>query len=146
MTAKGCHDSQIAGHFGQEKRIENVCRDFYWKGLTNWINDYFRSCEECQHNKSPRHARFGLLQPLQVPVAAWTSIATDFITQLPKSQGRTQIMVVVDRFTKRAHFTRLEQNATAKDLADVFLRGVCKLHGLPTEIISDMDSKFTGEF
>ena len=146
QIAKGCHDSQIAGHFRQEKTIEIVCRDFYWKGLTTWINDYVRSCYECQHNKSPRHARFGLLQHLQVPYAAWTSISTDFITQLPESQGRTQIMVVVDRFTKMAHFIALEENATAKDVANVFLREVWKLHGLPTEIISDMDAKFSAEF
>ena len=87
IIAKGCHDSQIAGHFGQEKMIEIVCRDFYWKGLTNCINDYVQSCDECQHNKSPRHAHFRLLQPLQVTFfPAWTSISTDFMTQLPESQ------------------------------------------------------------
>ena len=37
-------------------------------------------------------------------------------------------MVVVDRFTKMAHFLALEQNATAKNVADVFLRKVWKLH------------------
>ena len=146
QIATGCHDSQIAGHFGQEKTIEILCRDVYWKGLTAWINDYVRSCDKCQHNKSQRHALFGLLQPLQVPYAAWTSISTDLITQLPESQGMTQIMVVVDRFTKMAHFIALEQNATAKNVADIFLRELWKLHGLPTEIISDMDAKFSGEF
>jgi len=55
-------------------------------------------------------------------------------------------MVVIDRFTKMAHFISLKENATAKDVADTFLREVCKLHGLPTEIISDMDAKFSGEF
>ena len=55
-------------------------------------------------------------------------------------------MVVVYRFTKMAHFIGLEQNATAKDMANVFLREVWRLHGLPTEIISDMDAKFSGEF
>ena len=124
IIAKGCHDSQIAGHLGQEKTIEIVCRDFYWKGLTNWINDYVLSCHECQHNKSPRHARCGLLQPLQVPFAAWTSISTNFITQLPESQGRTQIMQVVDRFTNKAHFIGLEHNASAQDVANVFLREI----------------------
>ena len=55
-------------------------------------------------------------------------------------------MVVVDQFTKMALFIALEQTATAKDAADVFLREVWKLHGLPTEIISDIDAKFSGEF
>ena len=67
QNAKGCHNSQIAGHFGQEKTIEIVCQDFYWKGVTAWINDYLRCYDQCQNNKSPRHTCFGLLQPLQVP-------------------------------------------------------------------------------
>jgi len=87
--AQGCHDSLVAGHFGQEKTIEIVTRDFYWKGLADWIRDYVRSCDECQHSKSPRHAKYGLLQPLEVPYAAWSSISTDFITQLPELQGKT---------------------------------------------------------
>jgi len=144
--AKGCHDSQVAGHFGMEKTIEIVTRDFYWDKLTQWMNDYFRSCDEGQHNKSPRHARWGLLQPLETPYAAWISISTDFITQLPESQGYTQVMVVVDRFTKMVHIICLPTEATVKDVATVFLREVWKLHGLPTEIISDMDPKFSGEF
>ena len=55
-------------------------------------------------------------------------------------------MVVVDRFTKIAHFIGLETDATAKDVADTFLQEVCRLHGLPSEIISDMDAEFSGEF
>jgi len=65
--AQGCHDSIVAGHFGQEKTIAIVTRDFYWKGLAEWIKDYVRSCDECEHSKSPRHAKYGLLQPLEVP-------------------------------------------------------------------------------
>ena len=55
-------------------------------------------------------------------------------------------MVVVDQFTKMAHFIGLENKATARDMADLFLEEVWKHHGLPTEIISDMDAKFAGEF
>ena len=143
---KGCDDSKVGGHFGEEKTIELVTRNFYWKNLTDWINDYVRSCDECQHNKSPRHAKYGLLQPLEVPYAAWTSISTDFITQLPESQGYTKIMAVVDGFTKIGHFIGLATNATAKDVADTFLREVSRRHGLPSEIILDKDVKFASEF
>jgi len=55
-------------------------------------------------------------------------------------------MVVVDRFTKMAHFISLNENPTAKDVADIFAREIWKLHSLPSEIISDMDAKFSGEF
>jgi len=129
-----------------EKTIEIIMRDLYWKGLTEWINDYVRSCDKCQHNKSPQYTRWGLLQPLEMPYVAWNSISTDFITQLPESQGYTQIIVLVDRFTKMADFIGLLTNATRKDVANIFLREVWKLHCVPMEIISDMDAKFSGEF
>jgi len=145
--APGCHNALVAGHFGQEKTIEIGTRDFYWKRLADWIRDYdVRSCDECQHSKSPRHAKSGLLQLLEVPDAAWSSISTDFITQRPELHGKTQIIVVVDRFTKMAHYIGLHENATAKDVGDTFLQEVWKVDRLPTEIISDMDAKFSGEF
>ena len=135
-----------AGHFGQENTIELVTRNLYWDKLTDWMNDYIRSCDECQQNKSPRHRKYGLLEALEVPYAAWTSISVDIITQFPESQGNAEIMVVVDRFTKMAHFLGLERNATARDVADTFLKEVWKLHGLPSEIISNMVAMFSGEF
>jgi len=145
-SAKGCHDSKVAGHFGQDKMIELVMRNFHWEKLAEWINDYVLSCDECQHNKSPRHAKYGLLQPLEVPYAAWTSISVDFIMLLPESQGQTQIIVVVDHFTKMAHFIGLVPNPTTKDVADTFLKEVWKLDGLLSEIVSDMDANLSGEF
>jgi len=66
--------------------------------------------------------------------------------QLPESQVKTQIMIVVDQFTKKAHFIGLHENATVNDVADTFLREVWKLHGFPTEIISTMDAEFSSKF
>ena len=80
LIAKGCHNSQVAGHFRQEKSLEIITQDFYCKGLTDWVNNYVCSCTACQQAKSPQHARFGLLNPLQVPTAAWASTSVDLIT------------------------------------------------------------------
>ena len=45
-----------------------------------------------------------------------------------------------------AYFIGLHENATANDVVDTPLREVWKLHGIPTEIIFDMNAKFSGEF
>ena len=52
----------------------------------------------------PRHAKHGLLHPLELPCKMWKHISTDFITDLPGSSDCTKILVVVNRFTKMAHF------------------------------------------
>jgi len=108
------------------------------------IIEFIRSCPECQLNKTAHHQPYGLISPLKLPYAPWQSIAMDFITELPVSKGCDQLWVVIDRFTKMAHFLPLPQNGkTAVDLAVVFAREVWKFHGIPTDIVSDRDSRFT---
>jgi len=70
----------------------------------------------------------------------------DFITELPTSEGCDQVWVVIDRFTKMAHFLPLRKDGkVAADLAIIFAKEVWKHQGLPTDIVSDRDSRFTSE-
>jgi hypothetical protein len=141
---KSEHDSKIAGHFGQDKTIELVRRHFWWPKMNEAIVDYIRSCPDCQRDKSRRHRQYGLLSPLELPHAPWQSIAMDFITDLPASDGHTELWVVVDRFTKMAHFIPLRKDQKkAEDLCHVFAREIWRLHGVPRDIVSDRDSRFT---
>jgi len=70
----------------------------------------------------------------------------DFIEGLPKSQGKSCVMVVVDKFTKYSHFLALSHPFTAAGIAKVFFDNIYKLHGLPDSIVSDRDRVFTSSF
>ena len=70
----------------------------------------------------------------------------DFITGLPKSEGKSVIMVVVDRITKYAHFSTLSHPFKASTVATTFMDIIKKLHGSPRVIVSDKDPIFTGNF
>jgi len=59
----------------------------------------------------------------------------DFIEGLPKSEGYDVILVVVDRFTKYAHFVALKHPFTAPTVAKAVFDNVVKLHGLPKTIV-----------
>ena len=140
------HDSKVAGHFGQDKTIEIVRRNFWWPKMDSDIIGYIQSCLECQQDKSRRHRQYGLLSPLELPYAPWQSIAMDFITDLPESSMCTELWVVVDRFSKMAHFIPLSPGGKkAEDLARIFAREIWRLHGLPRDIVSDRDSRFTSD-
>jgi len=138
------HDTKVAGHMGQDKTIELIRRNFWWPKMNERIIDFVRSCPECQQNKANRHQPYGLSSPLELPYAPWQSIAMDFITELPLSEGCDQLWVIIDRFTKMVHFLLL-RNKTAADLAVIFGREIWKHHGLPADIVSDRDSRFTSE-
>ena len=70
----------------------------------------------------------------------------DFITGLPKSEGKSVIMVVGDRLTKYAHFCALSHPFNASTVATAFMETIQKLHGTPKIIVSDRDPIFTGNF
>jgi len=70
----------------------------------------------------------------------------DFIIGLPPSQEYTMILVVVDRFTKGAHFGALNSHFSAHKVAILFLDMICKLHGIPRSIIWDRDPIFVSRF
>ena len=103
-------------------------------------------CVTCQQNKSEHALPTGLLQLLPIPEKKWESISMDFITGLPKVQGKDCIYVVVDRLTKFAHFYAIPTEYNAVQVAELFFREVFRLHGLPKNIVSDRDNRFIGTF
>jgi hypothetical protein len=65
----------------------------------------------------------------------------DFITDLPWSEDCDQLWVIVDRFTKMAHFILLKkEQKMAEHLVKIFTCEIWMFHGIPTDIISDCDS------
>jgi hypothetical protein len=127
------HDSKVAGHMGQDKTIKIIKHNFFWPGMDKYIEDFVHSYESCQDSKALRHVCYGLLSPLELAYVLCQSISIDFIVDLPKLNGHTQIWVIVDRFTKIAHLILLKNDAKqSKDLAKIFVSNIWHLHGLPT--------------
>ncbi|GJW39764.1 putative reverse transcriptase domain-containing protein [Tanacetum coccineum] len=71
----------------------------------------------------------------------------DFITKLPKtSNGPDTIWVIVDRFTKSAHFIPTRETDSTETLTRLYIKEIVSRHGVPISIISDRDSHFTSGF
>ena len=107
------------------------------------IKRYVKNCDTCQRSKAVRHAPYGLLQPNEVPDQPWRSIAMDFITDLPKSDGYDTKLVVIDRLTKMSHFIPCKRDLDARQFATLFMQNIVRLHGIPRDIIIDRGSLFT---
>ena len=63
------HDSRIAGHFGKNKTIELIKRNFWWPHMKRTITEYVQSCVPWKQDQARRHRKYGLLSPLEIPHA-----------------------------------------------------------------------------
>ncbi|XP_019253895.1 PREDICTED: uncharacterized protein LOC109232588 [Nicotiana attenuata] len=139
------HNSIHGGHSGIDHTYRRLAALFYWKAMREDVMTHVKQCDTCQRSKYETTSYPGLLQPLKLPSLAWSSINMDFIEGLPKSQGKSVIWVVVDRLTKYAHFIGVSHPYSASDIARLFMDHVFKLHGMPEDIVSDMDPVFTSK-
>jgi len=113
--------------------------------VTREVKRYVEGCDACQRNKNRTEQPAGKLMPNSIPDKAWTHISADFITKLPLAQGYDSILVVVDWFTKMAHFVPTTEKTTAEGLARLFRDNVWRLHGLPKSIIFNRGPQFAAE-
>ncbi|KAL4578162.1 hypothetical protein LXL04_014281 [Taraxacum kok-saghyz] len=140
------HNSPTGGHSGYYRTYRRLASRLYWPGMTKTIQLFVRSCDICQRFKSSTLSPNGLLQPLPIPQQIWEDISLDFITGLPKYHGYEVVLVVVDRLSKYCHFVPLKHPYTARSLAEVFLKEIIRLHGIPKTVLSDRDPLFLSTF
>ncbi|QRW08576.1 Retrotransposable element Tf2 protein [Ceratobasidium sp. AG-Ba] len=138
------HDNPIAGHQGQARTLELISRRYYWPAMKQQVNRFVETCETCQRSKG--HKQYAPQKPLPIPQKPWEDIAYDFIVKLPESQGMDSILVVIDRFSRQAHFIPCLESTNAEGLADLFIKEVWKLHGLPKTTVSDRGPTFNSQF
>ena len=140
------HDHILSGHYGQNKTLQLIQRDYVWPNLRTFVTHFCNSCTACKRGKAPRHKPYGLLKQLPVPERPWNSISMDFIEQLPDSDGHTAILVIVDRLSKQGIFIPTVNEITAQQLANLFILHVFSKHGVPSHVTCDRGSEFISHF
>ena len=138
------HKTLYLAHPGVKKMHVDLKQDYYWQGMKRDIADFVARCLECQRVKAEHQHPAGLLQPHSISEWKWDIISIYFITGFPISVHRHDaIMVVVDYFTKVAHFILVRSSYNAATVAKIYMEQVVQLHRIPKKIISDRDLVFT---
>jgi len=114
--------------------------------MSRYVGMYVFHCDLCLHTKIQRRLLSGELQPLPIPEERWDAISVDFISELLESGGYDSIMVAVDSAGKCSHFVETVTTVTAARAANIYLRNIWKLHGLPRKVVSDRGPQFIAAF
>jgi hypothetical protein len=73
----------------------------------------------------------------------WADILMNFLEGFPHINGKSVIIMVVDRFSKLVHFVPIGYPYTVTSIAQAFFITVVGLHGIPNSIVSDRHTVLT---
>nr|KYP49579.1 Transposon Ty3-I Gag-Pol polyprotein [Cajanus cajan] len=146
LLVKESHEGGLMVHFGVDKTLSLLKSKYYWPHMRVDVQRHCSKCITFLQAKS-RVMPYGLYTPLPIASSPWVDISMDFVLGLPRTQrGFDSTFVVVDRFSKMAHFIPCHKVDDVSYIAKLFFKEVVCLHGLPKTIVSDRDAKFLSHF
>ena len=142
------HDSPTTGHAGCFQTKALLERDFWWPGLSSFVNTFIAGCAICQQNKVNHHPTCPPLTPIpSFSSLPFKQLSVDLVTNLPPSNGHDSLMVMVDHgLMKGVILIPCSKTIDAARVAKHFLHHVFKCFGLHDSLISNRGPQFVSAF
>ena len=83
---------------------------------------------------------------MPIPTKPWKSIGMDFSGPYPEVHGYNYILVVICCMMNMVHLIPTRTDMTVRDIAELYVKEIVRLHSLPESIVLDRDAKFTSIF
>lgn len=139
------HDSYLGGHPGRDTMVGIILRRFFWPKLRESVRQFIRNCDVCGRSTVWREAKAGFMRSLPIPERIGSELTIDFITDLPPSQGCTNILVITDRLSKDI-FLFGTDTMDAPFCAKLFIDRYYRYFGFPRYLTSDRGSNWLSHF
>ena len=154
------HDNSLVDHFEVKKTLELFHRKYYWSNsnkknaffdIKQLIREYCELCVVCKRNKASKHKLYENLQFLFISEFRWADFTMNFVTKFSINRDWNKtvydfILVVINRFTKIIHYVSITKTIFAKNLTEIFMRKIIKLHNIFASVITDRNTIFTSKF
>lgn len=125
---------------GAEKMIKAMKQDLDWPGLGKCVRKYVANCRSCLKGKTHTGKRNGLCQQQEKPMERMDTWHIDHAGPLVRSNGKTQILVVIDAYTKFVRFVAIAKKDAKCTI--IALKGIFEEIGKPRRIIADRGLAF----
>lgn len=137
------HDTPLGGHAGVDRMYAALRQTFFWPGMVKSVARFVDKCDSCSRNKPALRPYVVPAQPLEVPTQPWEAISLDYLDLPLTVSGHDCLLSVTDVLSNYIHAIPTTRTVTAAETVDLLLQHVVRLHGVPTSMVSDRDSRFT---
>ena len=128
------------GHPGVDRTRQIVASKFVWPSLRADCSKWARECVDCQRAKVGRNT-IPEIGHFKVPRRRFDHLHAD-ITVVPKSNGFSYLLTIVDRFSRWPTAIPLK-DITTESILDAFAHGWFSSFGIPSHITTDRGAQFT---
>lgn len=139
LTMRLYHDE--SSHIGWDKCIQKMREDLFWPRMGQCLKKYIANCRACVLGKSHTGRRSGLWQHGEKPKDILDTWHIDHAGPLVKSKGCTQILVIIDAFSKLCRLQPIPKKTSEDSIRA--LVAVFEELGRPKRIIADRATAFT---
>ncbi|GKA59713.1 transposon ty3-I gag-pol polyprotein [Tanacetum coccineum] len=147
LLLEEAHKFKYSIHLGATKMYIYLKRNYWWSGMIRDCVKYVEKCLTCLKVKAEHQKPYANVQPLDIPVWKWENITIDFVSKLPKTTKKHDVVrVIIDRLTKSAHFIPIRENMPVDKLAKIYVNEIVVHHGVPVSIVSVRDGRLTSNF
>ena len=143
------YDHVTAGHPGITKTLQLLLQYYWWPNMKTFITEYIKGCATCQMTKVNTHPNHPPLFPITPAENAhpFKTVAMDFITKLPQSEGYDTILTIMDTDCLKASiFIPCHKVIDSEGVALLYLNYITPHYGIPRKVISDCNVCFTSKF
>ncbi|MBW0471755.1 hypothetical protein O181_011470 [Austropuccinia psidii MF-1] len=132
----------------EDRTKERVTSTARWPNWEQELGEYINTCERFQKENRKNGKKYQLLQHIEEPKNPWETINMDWVTGLVPGgkENFNACLVIVDRDSKSMRCFPCHKEDTAMDKALLFWNNIIETCGVPKNIITDKDPKFTSEF
>ena len=142
------HQTPTGGHQGFFCTLHHMQRDYWWPGMSTFLQKFISGCTKCQAMKVNTHPTVPRLSPLTVEsLLPFSSISVDLITGLPNSHSFDSVMVVVAHgLMKGVIYCPCNKNIDVARVTQLFFSHVSPEFGLNSNVISARRPQFASAF
>ncbi len=135
------HSAPHAGHPGRNRSVLQARLRFYWPTMRVDILKYIDKCHPCAEN----HGSVKKTVPIQsypIPTEPWQTITVDLLKLPITTEGHTQLMVVIDHFSR---FLVPLKDKQATSVARALIDEVFCKFNTPNTLLSHNGSEFNNQ-
>ena len=137
-------DYHSTNHWGVTNTYNEICKDYYWTNMKNYVEQFCASCDTCLQTKHPSKKPKAQLKPIVwAEYEPCQAIALDIASMTPSYDGFNHILLITDGMSK---FTELcpMRNMTAATVVKNVKRNWIARHGIPVTLLTDQGSQVDG--